>query len=402
MDSLDDLIKFENENTRLDFKLTEYTKPEFSAFLKDVISLANANTTEPRYIIIGLKPKSNGDRGIIGIENELTDPSIHQQLINENIEPELYVEYTPYRFQDKILGVFKIPSCTNQPYLMKKDYGDNKNKLRKGDGFIRKGTHQTRITRVDLDSFYESRANLSLFSGEILIGFKGTNFSDTLELNALSNLKFPSEIQKAKITNILNKKKAEKEKLDKFGIKDNLFDIRDSIARSLVPFGGGLPYENRDIETLEKNLKNVSNTYREEDYYYVFEKKSHKVNFELINLGTKYIEDATIQIYIQKEEGLLIADRIYLEPKDDNPLNYNLSFSNNFGYPRVEEVDDKYIITHSLRDIAHQLKVEVFSESLRIVLFPPLIGKSFNLSVKIFAKNIASPIEKILKITVIQ
>jgi len=317
MDELDDLIKFENENTRLDFKLTEYTKPEYSAFLKDIISMANANTSESRYIIIGLKPKSDGDRGIIGIKNELTDPGTYQQLINENIDPELYVEYNAYRFEDKILGVFKIPNCINQPYLMKKDYGD---KLRKGDGFIRKGTHQTRITRVDLDNFYGSRANLGLFSGEILIGFKGTNYSDTLELKALSNLNFPSEIQKAKITSILNKKKAEKEKLEKFGIKDNLFDIRDTLARSFVPFGGGIPYENRNIETLEKNLKNVSKTYREEDYYYVFEKKSYKINLELINLGTRYIEDATIQIYIKKEEGLLIADQKYQEPKDEISL----------------------------------------------------------------------------------
>jgi hypothetical protein len=399
MDELDDLIKFENENTRLDFKLTEYSKPKYSAFLKDIISMANANTSESRYIIIGLKPKSDGDRGIIGINNGLTDPSTYQQLINENIDPELYVEYSAYRFEDKILGVFKMPNCINQPYLMKKDYGD---KLRKGDGFIRKGTHQTRVMRVDLDNFYASRANLGLFSGEILIGFKGTNYSDTLELKALSNLNFPSEKQKAKIISILNKKKAEKEKLEKFGIKDNLFDIRDTLARSFVPFGGGIPYENRDIETLEKNLKNVSKTYREADYYYVFEKKSYKINLELINLGTRYIEDATIQIYIPKVDGLIIADHIYQEHKDENPLNYNVSFTNNFGYPRVEEEDSNYIITRSIKDIAHQFRIEVFPESLRVVIFPPLIEKSINLSVKLFAKNIAFPFEKMLKIRVNQ
>ena len=265
MNELDDLIMFENENTRLDFKLTEYTKPEYSALLKDIISMANANTSESRYLIIGLKPKSNGDRGIIGIQNELTDPSTYQQLIIENIEPELYVEYSAYRFEDKIMGVFKIQNCINQPYLMKKDYGDNKNKLRKGDGFIRKGTHQTRIMRADFDSFYESRANLGFFSGEILIGFKGTNYSDKLELKALSNLNFPSEIQKAKIISILNKKKEEKKKLEKFGIEDSVTDFGNILARSLVPFGGGIPYENRDIETLEKNLKNVTDTYREEN-----------------------------------------------------------------------------------------------------------------------------------------
>jgi hypothetical protein len=400
MDDLNNLIMFENENTRLDFKLTEYIKPEFSAFLKDIISMANANTNESRYIIIGLKPKSNGDRGIIGIEKELTDPSTYQQLINENIEPELQVEYYPYKFEDKILGVIKISNCNNQPYLFKKDYGDIKNKLHKGDGFIRKGSHQTRILRVDLDNFYNAKMNSGYFTEEILLGFKGTNYSDTLELKPLDNLKYPSEIQKAKITNILNQKLKEKEKLEKFGIKNDFFNIRDSLARSFVPFGGGIPYENRDIETLEKNLKNVSKTYRDEDYYYVFEKKSHKINLDLINLGTRYIEDATIQIYIKKDEGLLIADQIYQKPVEDNPLKYNLNFSNNIGYPRVEEEEDKYIITQGLRDIAHQLKIEVFSESLRVVIFPPMLNKTISLSIKLFGKNLAFPLEKSLKILI--
>lgn len=391
---------FENENTRLDFKLTEYIKPEFSAFLKDIISMANASTNESRYIIIGMKPKSNGGRGIIGIEKELTDPSTYQQLINENIEPEIHVEYYPYKFEDKILGVFKISNCNNQPYLFKKDYGDNKNKLHRGDGFIRKGTHQTRILRNDLDNFYKAKMNSGYFTEEILLGFTGTNYSDTLELKPLDNLKFPSEIQKAKITNILNQKIKEKEKFEKLGIKNDLFNIRDSLARSFVPFGGGLPYENRDIETLENNLKNVSKTYRDDDYYYVFEKKSYKINLDLMNLGTRYIEDAIIQIYIKKEEGLLIADQIYQKPVEDNPLKYNFNFSNNIGYPRVEEEEDKYIITQSLRDIAHQLKIEVFTESLRVVIFPPLLNKTLNLSIKLFAKNLAFPLEKSLKILI--
>lgn len=400
MDTLRDLVMFENENTRLDFKLTEYIKPEFSAFLKDVISMANANTNESRYIIIGLKPKSNGDRGIAWIEKELTDASTYQQLINENIEPELYVEYYAYKFDDKVLGIFKIPNCSNQPYLMKKDYGDNKYKLHKGDGFIRKGTHQTRILRVDLDNFYKSKLKPGNFTEEILLGFKGTNYSDTLELKPLDKLNFPSEVQKAKITNILTKKRNEKEKLEKFGIKNGVFDIRDSLARSFVPFGGGIPYENRDIETLEKNLKNVSQTYRDEDYFYVFEKKSFKINLDLINIGTQYIEDATIQISILKDEGLLIADKIYQEPVHENPLKYNLNISNNIGYPRVEEEKDKYIITQSLRDIAHQLKIETFTEPLRIVIFPSMRDKTINLSIKLFAKNLEVPMEKSLKILV--
>ena len=58
MEELLDLILYENENTRLDFKRDEYKKEDYSSFLKDVISMANAFSTQDRFIIIGLKPKS--------------------------------------------------------------------------------------------------------------------------------------------------------------------------------------------------------------------------------------------------------------------------------------------------------------------------------------------------------
>lgn len=401
MDKIKDLILYENENTRLDFKLSEYIKPEFSAFLKDILSMANAETIEPRYIIIGLKPKSTGDRGIIGIPKELTDSSTYQQLIYENIEPELSVDYQPFRFEDKILGVFKISNCIDQPYIMKKDYGDNKNKLHKGDSFIRKGTHQTRLLRSDLDIIYKTKLNPGYFNEDFLIGFKGTNYNNTIELPVIKEIELPSEKKKKKIIEILEKKRYEEEKLKKFGIDPKSILLRDSLPWNFNPFGGGKPYEDRDIETLEENLKNISQTYIEHDYYYLFEECSHKITLELINIGSQYIEDATIQIIVSKVDGLLISDKIYLEPKSNNPLEYKIDIQSSLYYPRVDEEYGEYIIRQNLRDIAHQLKVEVFSEPLRLVILPEMSGQIIEFSVKLFAKNINKAIEKSLKILVI-
>ena len=86
MDELQELILYENENVRLDFKRDEYVREKYSAFLKDVMSMANAFTQENRYIIIGLKPKADGERGYVGIEGNFTDSATYQQLVFENIE----------------------------------------------------------------------------------------------------------------------------------------------------------------------------------------------------------------------------------------------------------------------------------------------------------------------------
>jgi predicted HTH transcriptional regulator len=125
MEELLDLILYENENTRLDFKRDEYKKEDYSSFLKDVISMANAFSTQDRFIIIGLKPKSVEDRGIKGIDGELTDAATFQQLVHENIEPELSLEYFPFTIEKTKIGIIKISNCNNPPYLMKKDYGYN-------------------------------------------------------------------------------------------------------------------------------------------------------------------------------------------------------------------------------------------------------------------------------------
>lgn len=141
MKELEDTIRFENENTNLDFKAIQYKKEKYDSFLKDIIAMANAKSSEDRFIIVGVNLKANGDRDIIGIGEDFVDEAIYQQIITENIEPELDFNYYPYEIDGIKLGVFRIYNCFNPPYMLKKDFG----KLNKGDSFIRKGSHQTRL-----------------------------------------------------------------------------------------------------------------------------------------------------------------------------------------------------------------------------------------------------------------
>src|SRR5713101_6592823 len=165
MIDLNELIKFENENTSLDFKAKQYVKP-FGALIKDILSMANASISADRHIIVGVKHYPDGDREYPGIEeNEFMDSATYHQLIRENVEPEVHFDYLPYSFEGKLLGVFHIYDCHDQPYMMRKDFGQ----LKSGDAFIRKGSTQQRLLRQDLDRIWEKHKNE--FTGVIRIGF---------------------------------------------------------------------------------------------------------------------------------------------------------------------------------------------------------------------------------------
>jgi hypothetical protein len=396
MEELLDLILYENENTRLDFKRDEYKKEDYSSFLKDVLSMANAFSTQERFIIIGLKPKSIEDRGIKGIDGELTDSATFQQLVHENIEPELSLDYFSFPIEGTKLGIIKISNCNNPPYLMKKDYGNGKQKLFKGEGFIRKGTHQTRLVRNDFDKYMQNRVDEKYFNNDIEITFVAGHLKNQLELVSFEDIQRPSQIKKEKIQTILDEKRKEKEKYKGLGMQD--FDF-DSLSNSMdymnaALTGGGVPYRSRSIKTLEENLKNVENTYYKHDLYEVFEKNSAKCNISIFNLGYKYIEDASIMLKIPKLDGLAVADQVYSDP--DNPTGY----IGGLNYPEVTKDENYFIIKDDVGDIKHQQNQELFKIALRIFASQKITQKSLIINCELFAKNIKTSIKKDLEIKI--
>lgn len=394
MDDLQELILYENENTRLDFKREEYRKENYSSLLKDVLAFANANTKEDRFIIIGLKPKSSEDRGFYGIKEELTDAATYQQLVFENIEPEISIDYFPYNFQEYILGVLKVSGCNNPPYLMKKDYGDGKNRLYRGEGFIRKGTHQTRLMRADYDKYSQTKITEKYFNEEVEFTFSTLNCINEIELISIDEIERPSQIQKVKIEKILQEKRKEAKLYKKLGVPLIAFGgIGNSMAIMHASFNRtAIPYENRDIETLEENLKDIESTYLEEDYYVFFEENTNKCNISIYNKGHKYIEDASLILKIPKLDGILVLDKVYKKPKHGTGFG-NLDISHHH-YPQVSEDGDYYIIKDSIGDVKHQLNRKVFDVDLRIYATTKIRVESFVIFCELFAKNIMTSISQ--------
>jgi predicted HTH transcriptional regulator len=203
----DNIIAYENEHSGLDFKSVQYEKKTHAAFLKDIVALANADVEGTRLIIIGIKHKPNSQREIVPIsKDDFVDQATYQQLVRENIEPELMITYDPYEYKGSLIGIIRLSDCSKRPYMLKKDFST----LKKGDCFIRRGSHQVRALRSDFDRFYESRENGAQFYGNVSIGFSGSNYSDEIKLSTIGQIDLPSVKAAKEIKEILAEKKNKK------------------------------------------------------------------------------------------------------------------------------------------------------------------------------------------------
>ena len=396
MTNLDDIIKTEKEYTGLDFKRVQYSKEihgekTHEDLIKDIMSMANADIEGDRYIVIGVIYKNSNDRELKGInKDEFIDSAAYQELIRENIEPQIIFDYFKHEVDGIYFGIFKITQCDDQPYMMKKDFRN----LRKGECLIRKGDSQSRLIRADFDRIIDKIITKKNFNGKVKIYFSNYAKDQEITLSTAKDIQLmqlPSERAATKIREILKRKKSSPNQ------------IRYPALPSL--FGHSIPYEDRSIEELEKNLRDVKENYRADDYYEFFELRSHKLNITIMNDGDEYIKDASLQIDINKRDGLFIPEKIYKEPKDSPIFEPNLDFGR---YPEVEDRGSFIRIYNSSMvgrlgkwDIKHQIPDEAFLEPVRFLLSKNLAGQVIQLKCKLCGENLKDPFETILKINVV-
>jgi len=403
-----DLIKYENENISLDFKAIQYEKEQHEALIKDIMSMANADIENDRHIIIGVKHKPSGDKEIFNIEErDFKDPAHYQQIIRENIEGDIKLDYFPFEYEGKLLGILRVYGCCDQPYLMKKKF----KKLKKGDSFIRKGTHVSRMTRRDLDRIYQEKMKRDKFDGKVQLSFSEHDGSPReIELTVAADVKLPSQIAAGKIKKIIKEKKElAKNKTQKTALTgisaflESQQSLTEGLRRVAYPYTS-TPYEQRTLEELEKNLKEVDQTYRDVDCYQFFELNSYKININVLNEGQTYIEDASIQLQFENLNGLIIPDRVYKEPKNDI---FNMAMSapvpsyESVNYPKVEHTKSSISIYETIGDVKHHIPINVFKVPIRIKLLEQLAGKVIPIKCKIFGKNLVEPLSEVLTIKAI-
>ena len=403
--NLDDIIEFDEEGTNLDFKKEEYSKSDYVSLLKDVLSMANATNPETKRIVIGVKHRPGDNKEFIGIK-KLSDQVILENIIQENIEPNINFKYYPYPFKNVTLGIIDIFDNANKPYMMKKDYGV----LKKGEMWIRKGSRQSRVTREDIDKMFDYRKR-TVFDNKVTIGFgKELNNETFISKTIVTKEEFPSAIRKKELEKLIERlnsryfednvrkdiEKAPLERLTSIGME--LFgEFRDSDKSIRVGYNRmtGLPiYKSK--EQIQDDIKNIQDIYSEEDNYFLYEVNSIKFNCVIYNDGAEFLEDVKIEMYFNPDV-FCISDEIYDDPST-KPLIYADVKPVNYNYPTVYE-DDGYVVAEYYHNqIRHKTFTNVFDEDLRILVFPNVNVNDVKIKYRISAKNLATPIENSLQI----
>ncbi|MCM0624040.1 ATP-binding protein [Lysinibacillus sp. OL1_EC] len=140
----------QTEHEGLDFKKGLYVKQSYEELLKDVLAMANAKIKGSRYIVFGVKENALQIKEIFELSNPV-DAATYQEIVLENIEPQLICNLTYISYQEKRLAILEITEPKEQPYLMKKKYGS----LHKGFCYVRKGSKNEHATRADFDYFFK-------------------------------------------------------------------------------------------------------------------------------------------------------------------------------------------------------------------------------------------------------
>jgi len=383
---MDEIIKYDNEHTGLDFKAIQYTKDKYPNLLKDIIAMANADYKDNRFIIVGIKHLPSGEKETISIEEkDFVDSATYQQLINENIEPDINLTYEPYLYNDNItLGIFCLSNCDQQPYMLKKDYS----KLKKGDCFVRKGSHQMKATRADFERIYQKR---NPFINKINIFFKDTKL-ESIKVSSIDakNIILESDRQIKKVKDIIKEKELntiEKDPSDKL-----------NFIRLNIPY---MPLKNRSIQELNKRLETAKDTYRDDDLYEYQEKYAYRLNFDILNSSIEYIEDVSIEITIDKSDNYFIFDKPLEKPSSDSFPTPNHSYILEcMDYPNVDNTSKHFIIKNHIGDIKHQIEGKAFKSDLFIFLKNIGVSYDIPIHIKLFGKNLTYPIVKKLIIYV--
>ena len=119
----------------------------------------------------------------------------------------------------------------------------------------------------------------------------------------------------------------------------------------------GLPVRWNEEKIVEE-INSIQETYFEEDYYFLFEEKSNKLDFFILNDSNQFLEDVKICFYFDKTDFMISE---YLPKKPVYQSIYSVpdisrSFPYITGYPTVYDEDEKIVVVETIESLRHKEK----------------------------------------------
>lgn len=359
MSALIDVIRHESPGSGLAFRKDIYGEADRDELIMDLLSLANADVSGPRHIVLGVPDPARGQRDLRGVLP--ADFALMKQCLRDwiatSIEPAFSVSTQTFKLGDRVIGVIIVGDCDDPPYLLSKDAPRG---LTPGAGWVRRGTQRLPLLRRDLERMFTAADSRSTVAVVPSVGFPGEPPRAAIDLPALPLDDLPSEIAAGKLRHLLEAKVDAKA----------AFGRTETHMQRLIHarvFGMDQAYEERGLDTIRAQLDSAATDYRSADDYYQFHVRAHPLQLVVTNEADRPLDGATLQLRIPKLEGIGFADRAYAPADIEAPPP---------GYPAVKDTARGTIIQARLGSVAAGATVDVFGVPPRLWVRPEAAGNS--------------------------
>jgi len=382
MSSLDELIQLETANSGVAFRERAYGAVERQGLLRDLIGIANASVGGPRVIFMGVRDVVGGKRQFVGLSGDAVAEarSLYQSLVGRFVEPPLSVRIKTIDIDGVTVAALIVDQCDDPPYLLKESVS---NTMRTGNGWIRKGTDNSRLSRADLQRMFEAKFRGVSGTADIQVGFPGKVLQPEVTLPVLALDEFPSELAGERIRGMLEAKNASREVFGR-----TVTQIERLVHAKI--FGGDEPYEEHSSSSLHKRLEGSAGEHGAADRHYEFEVRAHKLNITLSNIGDADLGGAALVLDFPQIEGVGVVESPFEAPGAE-PCQAE-------GYPVVDPGPRTTRVQASVGGIPRGEAVEAFAIPLRVWCRESAAGKTLPLDFTLHGKGLREPITGTLRI----
>lgn len=117
------------------------------AFLKDVLSLANAERTRDAYIVIGANENPGQRAHIVGISlDDHFDDAELQELIGRKTNRDVKFAYIPATIDSKPVALIRVDQKQQRPIFLKETFQAGDKRFEADHVWVRKGSKNTRLS----------------------------------------------------------------------------------------------------------------------------------------------------------------------------------------------------------------------------------------------------------------
>ncbi len=384
MRHLHDLVGFKHADSALSFRERAYAKGEHAALLCDVIALANATATDPRFLCLGVSDKTNSARTFPGVSQRVWNRTkeVLPRLIEQAIEPQLRVSMREVTIRGALVGVICLDMCDDQPYLFSRRVSSL---ISAGSGWIRRGTEQRPLLRKDLQRIFEAKFRTLETPTDIRVGFPGRVPREEITLCVLPLDALPSALAARRLVKKLDSRRLSKALLGR--TDSRIARLVDAQVSSEVQ-----AYQSHGTTTLKQMLRHIPQEYQSLDDYYQFETRAHKVNLLVGNLTDVGLSNVVLVLKIPRVEGVGVVERIHAAPGE--------RVSPQERYPVVDTAP-RWVTVHAGGiSVPRSATVEAFREPLRLYLREPAAGRTIPVTYSLHGRGLPTPIHGTLRIYV--